>query len=870
MAKTTAIRAPTTDPVNHQIVLRQLKEASETASRLRGNARDSFAQVGELLDAGIVRFVDGKLVAPSPSSLPPTVVPSTRQIKTGGSIQGGGSLAADLSLELVGDAGSPGNSMLYGTNATGVKGWYTQPAAATTLASLADVSISSLTNGQVLAYNSTASKWENQAAGGGSLSSLTDVLLTSPSNGQALVYNSAAGKWENQSISSGGSGGSGGTPSNWTPDSHPAIADPTNDEFEASSLSSQWTWVNKGAAAAKLNQGYAYLIGDSAIPYSFIGQVTPGSSWKYRAKMMFEVGYASYAFGGISIWNASSGKNYIFGPSQAANGRAVYSFTSQAGAGYSQVGSDTGYGGPTAFVYYEIQCDGTSLYFRVSESGEDDSFHQVYTATLASFIGSVDHIGIAVNQYVTPVGMIVDWFRRVDTGVTPGTGVTSTASGGYYAAALTPDTRPQNPTAWDDEFEGSVIDTTGTRFAGANAWTWFNQGSTATATLLKGSMILSDSGAVGNTWRLLAQPVPSSGAWTFRARMGGTVSTNYQNSAMIVYNNGNGKFLTFGPAYNSGAAGAAVYVYEFPSFGGSGTNVSSNSGGLTNLSGMNYYQVAWDGSTNLTFSVSSTGLDGSFTQVYSQALTTYLGAMTHIGLGIGEDSSNSTLTCDWFRRTDGVYSPAEITSSAMGEPGDVPPSYPTAYDDEFTTPTLSSKWTVHTSDGAATLVKGTLKLKSGPSGALASVTQVPPTAPWTFQFKIAPGVSTGAPAIMVNNSSTNKMIPIVAVYDSGNTGVIWIRLTNNGYGAAPTYSSTIYNGAPTGWIAGWKGWVYYQLAFDGTTFTLSWSPTGLPDTWEQIATETASTWLGGAPTDIGLCCWNANVPIYMDWIRRTA
>jgi hypothetical protein len=252
MAKTTAIRAPTTDPVNHQIVLRQLKEASETANRLRGNARDSFAQVGELVDAGIVRLVDDKLVSPSPSSLPPTVVPSTRQIKTGGSIQGGGTLATDLSLELVGDAGSPGNSMLYGTNGSGVKGWYTQPLAATTLSSLADVSITSLTNGQSLVYNSTASKWENQTASGATaLASLTDVSLTSPTNGQALVYNSTAAKWENQTISSGG-GGNGYL----SFDSHPSSPNSANDEFEGLALSSQWT-VQKNTAAVVNYSSYA-------------------------------------------------------------------------------------------------------------------------------------------------------------------------------------------------------------------------------------------------------------------------------------------------------------------------------------------------------------------------------------------------------------------------------------------------------------------------------------------------------------------------------------------------------------------------------------------------------------------------------------
>src|SRR5262249_11621954 len=38
------------------------------------------------------------------------------------------SISAAGAISLVNDSASPGNSMLYGTNASGVKGWYAQPA----------------------------------------------------------------------------------------------------------------------------------------------------------------------------------------------------------------------------------------------------------------------------------------------------------------------------------------------------------------------------------------------------------------------------------------------------------------------------------------------------------------------------------------------------------------------------------------------------------------------------------------------------------------------------------------------------------------------------------------------------------------------
>lgn len=57
-------------------------------------------------------------------------VPTTRVVDGQDSIQiasGGPDLSADVFLNLVGDDDTPGNSKLYGTNASGVKGWYDQP-----------------------------------------------------------------------------------------------------------------------------------------------------------------------------------------------------------------------------------------------------------------------------------------------------------------------------------------------------------------------------------------------------------------------------------------------------------------------------------------------------------------------------------------------------------------------------------------------------------------------------------------------------------------------------------------------------------------------------------------------------------------------
>lgn len=71
-----------------------------------------------------------------------------------------------------------------------------------TLAGLDDVSLTSLTDGQLLGYNGTSHKWENVNGGGGGSSTfagLNDVNVTGVSNGDIARYNSTTGKWTDSS-----------------------------------------------------------------------------------------------------------------------------------------------------------------------------------------------------------------------------------------------------------------------------------------------------------------------------------------------------------------------------------------------------------------------------------------------------------------------------------------------------------------------------------------------------------------------------------------------------------------------------------------------------------------------------------------------
>jgi len=61
-------------------------------------------------------------------------VPAARSVLTTNSLVGGGDLSANRTLQLVNDVSNPGNSYYYGTNSSGVKGWYTIPTSTATAA----------------------------------------------------------------------------------------------------------------------------------------------------------------------------------------------------------------------------------------------------------------------------------------------------------------------------------------------------------------------------------------------------------------------------------------------------------------------------------------------------------------------------------------------------------------------------------------------------------------------------------------------------------------------------------------------------------------------------------------------------------------
>jgi hypothetical protein len=185
--KGTSITTPTASMDNHTLVLGQLKETAEVAQRLRGDPQDSFVRVSELVNATGARLVNGTIQPPTSST-----TSSAGTVTVADSITGTG--AAGSPLQLSGDSASPGNNQVYGTNGSGVKGWYaagggsyTPPV--TTKGDLFGYSTTPAripvgTNGQVLTADSTQAlglKWAAASGGGGS-SSATITVNSLPSS----------------------------------------------------------------------------------------------------------------------------------------------------------------------------------------------------------------------------------------------------------------------------------------------------------------------------------------------------------------------------------------------------------------------------------------------------------------------------------------------------------------------------------------------------------------------------------------------------------------------------------------------------------------------------------------------------------------
>lgn len=220
------------------------------------------------------------------------------------------------------------------------------------------------------------------------------------------------------------------------------------------------------------------------------------------------------------------------------------------------------------------------------------------------------------------------------------------ATGGS-SANVTGDTHPSVANNADDEFEtGSVIDTAGTRFSGATAWTAFSTG--AVTSVVGGALLLKPDLTASRKVNGYTHPV--TGTWDYACKcIQSNFSTNSLVGMIIATSSGaSGNVIIFGPN------GSTLVVQRLSN----ATTFSANS--LLQGSGVAshfintvpiYLRITYDG-TDFRFFTSSSGIVGTFAQVHTQSAAGFLGTPALIGVAGDNQSSTAQMvgTYDWFRK----------------------------------------------------------------------------------------------------------------------------------------------------------------------------------------------------------------------------
>lgn len=248
----------------------------------------------------------------------------------------------------------------------------------------------------------------------------------------------------------------------------------------------------------------------------------------------------------------------------------------------------------------------------------------------------------------------------VDAGATGEAVVTidtvSGGGGGGSGGNVTPDSHPESPMDADDEFEGTTLDTGGTRRAGAEAWSWVNQNG-ATAVLDAGSLVLTEHINSAADVNFIVQSITtSSTAWRYRSKLSELLAQQYNNGGIILRESSTGKLCNFGLVNYGGALGMWVEYASnetgTPTLGSEGALAGAWPFGITLPSSQIYLEVELASGT-IHFRWSPTGFDGSFAEFYSAAQTTFF-TTTPNQIGLGGYSFNASvagvLFVDWFRQ----------------------------------------------------------------------------------------------------------------------------------------------------------------------------------------------------------------------------
>jgi hypothetical protein len=206
------------------------------------------------------------------------------------------------------------------------------------------------------------------------------------------------------------------------------------------------------------------------------------------------------------------------------------------------------------------------------------------------------------------------------------------------------DIPPTNPTPWDDEFDGSVLNP---------KWTIWNQISNETVRIHDSLVTLDARYDVYQRVFSLIQPAPS-GAWKFRTKiLVDSPTYNYTGIGMIARRITDAdKSLYLMLLFNSSQGIAMTSIWGLTI---TGTAIAAGDTDLYNMQAMKLYMEMEYDLTNIIFRVSSTGT--IYSQVWSVAASAWTGIPEWVGINLHPLSSatsdpnfSQVMSCDWFRR----------------------------------------------------------------------------------------------------------------------------------------------------------------------------------------------------------------------------
>lgn len=218
-------------------------------------------------------------------------------------------------------------------------------------------------------------------------------------------------------------------------DSHPGTANAMDDEFEATSLDAKWTWYQQNTASVQFSNGSMALVGETTATNTINALFQPlpgGGAWKFRAKAalanqgvnnfgapltLYEASSGNVAT--IGIFNSSGTLDLIVATGTLSSGLTAVPFLGGISAYFP---SETIAGITGGFIYYEIELASGTLHYRVSNTGLDGTYLEIYSVAVTSeFTTAPDHIGPSVrsDHASIPAVMFIDFFRRADGAVQP-------------------------------------------------------------------------------------------------------------------------------------------------------------------------------------------------------------------------------------------------------------------------------------------------------------------------------------------------------------------------------------------------------------------------------------------------------------------